>query len=254
MDLTDKYWNFPRFFLKVSTIGDNKVTLTGGDAAHIGTVLRFKKGDFAVICDGQGVDCLARLLFIEKELAEFEIIEKRQNEAEPDVYIRLFQCVPKADKLEFIVQKSVELGVSEIFPVISKRCVSRPDEKNQVKKRERLQKIAEEAAKQSGRGKIPLVNDFTLFNDAVSHYKKNSLGIILYERGGLNINEIINAENVKVKNIDIFIGSEGGFEEFEVNFAENAGIKKVYLGNRILRTETAPVAIISILMNLTGNL
>ena len=138
-------WRYPRFFCE--NIGET-VMITGTDAVHISRVLRMKKGDIAVICDGNGNDLLCRIITSAESAVELEITEKKRSEGEPDVYLRLFQCMPKSDKMDFIVQKAVELGASEIIPVISKRCVSRPDEKSAGKKRERWQRIAEEAAKE----------------------------------------------------------------------------------------------------------
>lgn len=241
-------WRYPRFF--TSDIGETAV-VSGSDAAHISQVLRMKNGDMAVICDGDCTDYLCRIISASKNFVEFEILGKQPCEAEPSVYLRLFQCMPKSDKMDFIVQKAVELGASEIIPVLSKRCVSRPDEKSAAKKSERWQKIADEASKQCGRGRIPKVGEMISFAEAVKS-SEDRCGILFYECGGELLTDI--AGNMKSGNIDIFIGSEGGFEESEVSLAQAAGIRTATLGKRILRCETAPVAAISILMNMTGNM
>ena len=242
-------WRYPRFF--TDNIGETAV-ITGSDAAHITKVLRMTRGDLAVICDGNGCDMLCRITGASDGAVELEILDKRPSEGEPTVYLRLFQCVPKSDKMDFIVQKAVELGASEIIPVISKRCVSRPDPKSAVKKRERWQRIADEAAKQCGRGRIPEVGDMIGFGEAVgSSDGAGGCGIIFYECGGMRLGEIVTD---KVSRIDVFIGSEGGFEEAEVELAKKAGIIPATLGKRILRCETAPVAAIAVLMNLTNNM
>lgn len=249
---TDKIerWRYPRFFTE--NIGETAV-VTGSDALHISQVLRMRSGDMAVLCDGQKNDYLCRVISADKNAAEFEILDKQLNEAEPSVNLRLFQCVPKGDKLEFIVQKAVELGASSVIPVLSKRCVSRPDPKSAAKKRERYRKIADEASKQCGRGIIPEIGEMISFSEAVKSFdRENSTGIIFYECGGETLNDIVSQAGVK--NIDIFIGSEGGFEEKEVELAVSQGIIPATLGKRILRCETAPVAAISVLMNLTGNM
>ena len=241
-------WRYPRFFTE--NIGET-VVITGGDAAHISRVLRMKRGDLAIVCDGNGTDLLCRITETADNAVTLDILDRRASVGEPDVSVRLFQCVPKADKMDFIVQKAVELGAAEIVPVISKRCVSRPDAKSAAKKRERWQRIAEEAAKQCGRGKIPAVGEMIGFADAVGAHSEGDCGIIFYECGGKRLGEII-GENVRA--LDVYIGSEGGFEKYEIDAAEAAGIVPATLGTRILRCETAPVAALAVLMNLTGNM
>ena len=242
-------WRYPRFF--TDNIGETAV-ITGGDASHITKVLRMKRGDLAVICDGNGTDMLCRITSASDGAVELEILDRRRSEGEPTVYLRLFQCMPKSDKMDFIVQKAVELGAAEVIPVISKRCVSRPDPKSAEKKRERWQRIADEAAKQCGRGRIPSVGGMIPFDEAVAGFgAADTCGIIFYECGGKRLGEIVSGY---VRRIDVFIGSEGGFEEAEVNLAQAAGITPATLGTRILRCETAPVAAIAVLMNLTNNM
>ena len=241
-------WRYPRFF--AHTDGDTAV-ITGDDARHIGTVLRMKAGELAVLCDGEGEDCLCRISAVSKELVELEVLDRQRNEAEPDVFVTLYQCVPKGDKMDFIVQKAVELGVSKIIPVLSKRCVSRPDEKSFAKKIQRWQKIAEEAAKQCGRGKIPEIGEQKEFRTAVTEYSQSKRGILFYECGGAPLSEIVDGS---VRDIGVFVGSEGGFEAEEAAFAQEKGIIAATLGKRILRCETAPLAALAVLMNLTGNM
>lgn len=242
-------WRYPRFFTE--NIGRTAV-ITGADAAHISRVLRMKSGDLAIVCDGKKTDCLCRIISADNSCVELEILDKRENEAEPSVYLRLFQCLPKGDKLDFIVQKAVELGASEVIPVVSKRCVSRPDPKSSAKKLERYRRIAEEAAKQCGRGILPVIGETISFGEAVRAVNPDGLGLIFYECGGESLTEL--TKDLRSGFIDVFIGSEGGFEEAEVEFALKAGIHAATLGKRILRCETAPIAAISVLMNLTGNM
>jgi len=233
-------WRYPRFF------SDNTEVLSREDAIHADKVLRLKIGEKIIVCDGKKTDYLS----VYKGAGAFEAVEKSANTAEAGINLRLFQCVPKSDKFDFIVQKAVELGANAIIPVISSRCVSRPDNKSRTAKTARWRKIAYEAAKQCGRGIIPEVGEFTDFREAVGGLKNGALGIIFYECGGKTVCEVLGDH----KNIDVFIGSEGGFAKEEIELAENAGIIPATLGKRILRVETAPIAAISILMNLTGNM
>ena len=174
---------------------------------------------------------------------------KSLNEA--DVKVTLFQAVPKGDKLDTIVQKAVELGAVRVCPVITARCVSRPDKKSFEKKRERLNRIALEAAKQSGRGIIPEISPLMTFDEAVSELAKQDFPVICYECGGINFSEVGLKSG---SSIGVFIGSEGGFESGEVEKCTAAGAVAVGMGRRIMRCETAPLAALSIIMNLTGNI
>ena len=241
-------WRYPRFF--AHTDSDTAV-ITGEDAKHIGTVLRMKAGDLAVLCGGDGEDCLCRITAVNKDSVELKVLDRQRNEAEASVFVTLYQCMPKGDKMDFIVQKATELGVGRIVPVLSKRCVSRPDEKSFVKKIQRWQKIAEEAAKQCGRGKVPEIWEQRDFKDAVKEYSQDKTGILFYECGGAQLSEIVGGNT---KDIVIFVGSEGGFEAEEAALAQEHGIAAATLGKRILRCETAPLAALAVLMNLTGNL
>ena len=240
-------WRYPRFFGENS--GDTAV-ITGTDAVHISRVLRMKNGDLAVVCDGAGTDCLSRVISAADSAVTLEILDRRPSEGEPSLKLRLFQCLPKADKMDFIVQKAVELGAAKIIPVISKRCVSRPDAKTAAKKCERWQRIAEEAAKQCGRGRIPTVGGLMNFGEAVKAHTAGT-GLFFYECGGARLNDIVSPDCAEA---DIYIGSEGGFEPAEAELASSAGIVPATLGTRILRCETAPVAAIAVLMNITNNM
>ena len=244
----EERWRYPRFF---GEIGDGCAIITGEDAKHISTVLRMKAGELVVLCDNEETDFLCEIISAGKESVELKVLDSRHNDAEPDVRITLCQCLPKSDKMDFIVQKAVELGAFKIVPVLSKRCVSRPDGKAAPKKIQRWQKIAEEAAKQCGRGRIPEIGELTEFKTAVKASVKTDTAILLYECGGERLGSIISAD---AKDISFFVGSEGGFEEEEAEFAANCGVKLCTLGARILRCETAPLAALSILMNLTGNI
>lgn len=239
----------PRFFLPVSE-SDSFITVTGDNARHIGRSLRMKIGEeLTVTC--KGVDYLCSIYAMTEDTVTLSIISAERCQAEPNVNITLYQALPKSDKLEFIIQKSVELGVSSIVPVLTRRCVSRPSEKDFSRKLVRLEKIAHEASKQSGRGIIPNISQMMTFKDAVNNMRNDDCAVILYENGGVHFSE---TGIEKAKNISIMVGSEGGFDEEEAEYAKSMGIIPVWLGKRILRCETAPITALSIAMFLTKNI
>ena len=177
-------------------------------------------------------------------------MENRPCENEPDVFVTLYQALPKGDKMDYIVQKCVELGVSRIVPVMSSRCVSRPDEKSLKKKIARWQKIALQAAMQSRRGIIPEVCQCVSLKQAAELTGENDKTVFFYELGGDSVKNIL-AD--KPKTIGMFIGSEGGFEESEAELVLSNGAVAATLGKRILRAETAPLAALSVIMYQTDN-
>ena len=230
----------PRFFLE--SIDENDIRITGADAHHIGYALRMRAGEHLTVCaNNTDYDCIIKQ--ITKDTVFLEAQSSRLCAAEPNVCVTLY--------LEEIIQKSIELGVSRITPVLTARCVARPTKEAFEKKRPRLQKIAESAAKQSGRGNIPEVTPLYSFSEAMETAKTADHGIFLYEGGGVRFSEI---EWHNAKEIALWIGSEGGFDPKEVEIAKDAGMIPVWLGERILRCETAPQAALSILMHVTGNL
>lgn len=238
----------PRFFLE-HIIPDN-IRITGEDAHHIGRSLRMRTGEELTVCS-EGRDYHCRITAITPDEVLLEEISSELCAAEPDIRVTLYQAVPKADKLSSIIQKSVELGAVRIVPVLTRRCVARPDKKDFGKKLPRLQKIAESAAKQSGRGIIPEVAGLLTWQEALEEMTKADCAMLFYEEGGVRFGEV---PLTGAKDIAVFIGSEGGLDPEEAEAAKNAGIHNVWLGNRILRCETAPIAVISILMQLTGNM
>lgn len=248
LEIKMERWRYPRFF--TDNISDTTAVISGEDAKHAVQVLRMREGDHAVICDGRGTDYLGKLSAVGGECV-FDLIDRSENEAEPSVRIRLFQAMPKSDKMEFIVQKAVECGACEIIPFFSKRCVSRPDKKQLAKKTERYRRIAYEAAKQCGRGIIPEVREAVEFTALFDMISEENTGILFYECAELPLKDAV--PQLK-QNIDIVIGSEGGFEQHEAAALAEHGFIPVSLGKRILRCETAPIAAISVLMNMTGNM
>ena len=238
----------PRFFC--SNINTDTAFISSDDALHISRSLRMKKGDIITLCDANGFDYNCIITDF-SDVITCRVIEKLPSQTEPDVHVTLFQALPKSDKLEFIIQKAVELGVHEIVPVITSRCVSRPDEKSAKKKLERYEKISLEAAKQAGRGIIPAISQTLTLKQAIEKISTLDIGIVCYEGGGKRFGEINFSHK---KTMGILIGSEGGFDEDEVLQCEKSGIIKASLGPRILRCETAPIAVLSILMNTTKNM
>lgn len=238
----------PRFFSEASPT-DSFINLYGDDARHIGRSLRMRLGDVITVCyDKTDYEC--KILSISDEVINLEVISSSQSQ-EPSIELVLYQAVPKLDKLELIVQKATELGAVKIVPVMTSRCVSRPDEKQFLKKRERLSKIALEASKQCGRGIIPEVTQIISFDECISKMSEHDLSLFCYEKGGKNLSEF---DYSKVRSIGLLIGAEGGFDEKEAKKCLENNIEAVGLGSRILRCETAPLASISIIMNLSGNM
>lgn len=239
----------PRFF--TNEIDENNITLTGSDAVHVGRSLRMKPGEPLTVCCG-GIDYNCEISEITSDTVYLSLKEKVVCAAEPNIEVTLFQAVPKMDKLEYIIQKSVELGVSRIVPMLTRRCVSRPDERDFAKKLARLNKIAVEAAKQSGRGIIPQVTPIVSYKKALEMMKELDRNVLLYEEeGGVSFGEV---DLTGAKTVGLVIGSEGGFDREEAEACTAVGAAQVWLGKRILRCETAPITALSILMFLTNNM
>ncbi len=238
----------PRFFLEKVVARD--IRITGEDAHHIGRSLRMRTGEELTVC-AEGRDYHCRITAITPDEVLLEELSSQLCAAEPTINVTLYQAMPKADKLSSIIQKSVELGVVKIVPVLTRRCVARPDKKDFGKKLSRLQKIAESAAKQSGRGIIPQVMPLIDWKEALCQMEQADCAMLFYEEGGIRFGEV---PMEGCKNIAVFIGSEGGLDPEEAEEAKRRGIHNVWLGNRILRCETAPIAVLSVLMNLSGNM
>ena len=236
------------FFTENEIIGDS-LTISGENAKHI-KVLRMKPGEALTLVTPGGTQCECELVSSDSDCASVKVVSKKPCRNEPDIEITLYQALPKSDKMDFIIQKSVELGVSKIVPMISERCVSRPDEKSLEKKRIRWQKIALQAAMQSRRGIIPEVCPCVSFEKAVELSRRNEKNIFFYEMGGEAVNKLLTEAP---KTVGIFIGSEGGFSPGEAKLAKENNAPAATLGRRILRAETAPLAAITIIMYQTGN-
>lgn len=237
------------FFTPVIT-GD-KFEITGEDAKHISKSLRMKAGEELTLCtlDGRRHDCIIESFTTDSVIVK--ILSCTLCEQEPSVKITLFMALTKGDKMDDIVQKSVELGVHEIVPVLTSRCISRPDEKQMKKKVARWQKIAEGAASQSRRGIIPAVTDVLTLKEAAVKCKDCECSIVFYECGGEKLRDTV-SENTKT--LSMFVGPEGGFEESEIKLLKENGVIPTTLGTRILRAQTAPLAGITAVMHQTKNL
>ena len=248
----------PKFFVPPQQIYDSEILILGDDARHISSSLRMKTGDTLTIYNMNKRDYECIISSIESGIVRAEIISSAPSTTEPEFSIRLYQCLPKGDKLEYIVQKAVELGVSSIVPVYSAHCVAKPSVKgrdNKEKKTERLSRIAYEAAQQCGRGIIPTVHECVNFEHAVGLAKNDGISFICYENErGETLKKFLSGKLVgepKNKSISFFIGPEGGFSKEEIELAKENGVTPVGLGERILRTETASSFVLSTLSYLT---
>ncbi len=239
-----------RFFVEPCQVTDGTIIINGDDVKHISKVLRLHEKDSIIVCDCEGFDYACEIQSISSDEVVATIIEKTPSGAEPPVNVTIYQGMPKSDKMDYIVQKCVELGAVSIVPVITKRTVAIP--KDEKKKVARWQKIAAEAAKQSGRGIIPTVESVISFKDMIKNLSPDELNILPYEsEKDLSLKNIL--DNTDRKNINIIIGPEGGFDESEVLLAKERNVSIVTLGPRILRTETAPLAALSAVMYQLGD-
>ena len=239
-----------QFFVEPSQIQDKKIIITGSDVNHIRNVLRMKVGEEIAVKsgeDGREYRCGIEAFAQDQVICSLRFIREEGVELPSKIY--LFQGLPKADKMEMIVQKAVELGAYEVIPVTVKRCVVKLDEKKAAAKVGRWQGIAEAAAKQCKRGIIPVVKMPMTLREAAAYAQEMDVRLIPYELAEdmAHTREIIE-EIAPGQSVALFIGPEGGFEESEVETALAAGIEPITLGRRILRTETAGLAVLSWLM------
>ena len=238
-----------RFFVEPEQTGGETIIITGNDVNHMKNVLRMKKGEHILISDGQEREYDCESVGLEEDAVEAKILDVFGSAAELPTKITLFQGLPKADKMELIIQKAVELGVYEVVPVSTKRAVVKLDAKKAKKKVERWNTIALSAAKQAKRGRIPEVLPVMTLKEAFGYAKEMDASIIPYEDAkGIGHSREVMASLKGKGHIGVFIGPEGGFEDSEVQKAMELGIEPVTLGRRILRTETAGMTVLSILM------
>lgn len=237
------------FFISSEAVKDGRITITGPDVNHIKNALRMRAGETLLITTSAEEDFRCRILSIEEKQVEAEILSREESRELP-MRFYLFQGLPKGDKMEWIIQKAVELGVYQVIPVATKNTVVKLDAKREKAKLERWQAIAESAAKQSGRGRIPQVGKILGFQEALQWAASLDRAWIPYEKeeGMEATRRELAALSGEVTSVGIFIGPEGGFDEEEIRQAREAGIQPISLGKRILRTETAGLAMLSLLM------
>lgn len=237
----------PKFFVDENNIRDN-IKIIGEDAKHISQVLRHKQGDVLEIGDGVGFDYTCEIIEMSKREILLKVIEKKENLSEPKVKITLFQCLPKGSKMDLIIQKCVELGVTEITPFYSEFTIVKVNDKTD-NKIERYQKVSETASKQSRRGIIPKINSPLSFDEAIKLSKNFDLSLIAYEKEkNMTLKKVKENINKEIKNICVFVGSEGGFSIDEIEKSVEIGIIPITLGERILRTETAGMVLANLLI------
>lgn len=237
-----------KFFVEENQIKNDKINIIGEDVKHISNVLRMQKGEQILIGNKENLETyLTEIEQIEKEKVVVKIVEKLNTQTESNVEIDLYQGLPKADKMELIIQKTTEIGVSKIIPVDMSRCIVKLDEKDSKKKIERWQKVAEGAAKQSKRSKIPKIESKIKIKDIENIMSQYDIFIVAYEEE----NEVtLKQELKKIKEqekykIGVLVGPEGGITKEEIERLTSYNAKVVTLGKRILRTETAPIVLTS---------
>ncbi len=239
----------PRFFLSADHISGDIVTITGEDALHISRSLRMRCGEKITVCDMQKNEYECELAAFTADTVSARILASKKNDTEPSYRAVLYQALPKGDKMEYIIQKAVELGVSEIVPFSCERCISKLDDKTAKKKTERWQKIADSAAGQCGRGALVPVREPMSFTDAMTEAAAADIPLFCYEGDGTTPLSVFLSDRKKLDGavISIVIGPEGGFSVGEVDQVSSLGAPPVGLGKRILRCETASGFVLSCL-------
>lgn len=238
-----------RFFENSENLVNDTIIISKENINHINVLRIDENEEFEVVIDG--VLYLVKIKEIDKNHAICGILSQKIDENESNITINLFQGLPKSDKLELIIQKVVELGVNSITPFESSRTIVKWDQKKETKKMSRYVEIIESASKQSKRSKIASMNGLLSFNQLVENIKEN-FTIVAYENRGISLKETISKNESSIFNI--VVGPEGGFSEDEIEKLENAGAHIVNLGNRILRTETAAIALSAMLQYEAGDI
>lgn len=233
-------------------ISDGSISILGADAHHLARVLRMKPGEEITVSDPTGLDHVCRISSVSGECVVADVISTFKNKTEPPYKAVLYQGMPKGDKTDVIVQKAVELGVHSIVFGVTERSVARPDAASLAKKTERLFRISESAAQQSGRGIVPSVCAVNGINEMLSAAADADISLFCYEGGGDNISDILSSVGAEVRGkehftVAVVIGPEGGFSQKEADAAREAGLRFCSLGARILRTETAGSHVLSCL-------
>ena len=227
-----------RFFADTADIGENSLVIKGDEARHMIGSVRMQPDDMFIAVDGSGIDYTCRVTHVDG-VVKAQIISREKNIAEPDIHVTLYQAYPKSAKMQDVVQKAVELGAVGVVPFLSQRCVKRPKSADT----QRLLRVAISAVKQCGRSIIPEVSDVLSFNDACARMKMHEQLIICWEEETkIPLSAVLNSDT---RDIGVVIGSEGGFEASEVEAMTALGGTSVTIGPRILRTETAGIAVLA---------
>lgn len=245
-----------RFMVDPEQVGEESIRLTGEDLKHLNQVLRLGPGDVIGVFDGSGMEYEARLTHVDKHEAVAEILSSRLSDTEPRIKVTLFQGLPKGEKMDWIIQKAVELGVYQIIPVITQRSVVQLDQKERQKKAERWNRIAKEAAKQCGRACVPQVFAPINLDEMLKLRDTFNAAVLLYENEQKKcLKELMICYTInKIGDIALFVGPEGGFSSLEVDKCCQSGFDIAGLGRRILRTETAAISGLSIIMYEMGEM
>ena len=244
----------PKFFVLPDKIKDGIITIETSDAAHIRRVLRLGTGDRITVCDSTGTDYEAQISAINDKAVICEVIASHKNKSEPNISVTIYQALPKASKMEYIIQKNTELGAVRIVPCALSRCVVKLDGSDAEKKRSRWQKIADEAAKQCGRGILPEITAVHTFSEAVKEMQASDLCFVPYECETNNRLRTVLTKSENPLSISFMIGPEGGFAPEEIDLIKAYKIPCITLGPRILRTETAAEAVLSMVMYELGDI
>lgn len=243
----------PKFFAERDNITNTHIIIDNEDVSHITKVLRLGIGSQIKVCDGRGMDYEAEIEQIESKRIVCRIIYSEKCNNEPNIEVVLFQGIPKASKMDYIIQKTTELGIAKIIPLILDRCVVKIEDKKN-KKQEKWQKIANEAAKQCGRGVIPEVCMPLSLDEAIKYMEDLDLCFVPYECEEKQKLRDTLTKNENVKSVGFIIGPEGGFDGSEIDKIKQAGIETITLGKRILRTETAGEAVLAMVMYELGDI
>ncbi|HKL11587.1 MAG TPA: 16S rRNA (uracil(1498)-N(3))-methyltransferase [Clostridia bacterium] len=243
-----------RIFFRNPIIGGRVIVEDTAEIKHLEKVLRAEPGHLFEACDSDGKVFVVEILSIKDNAICGKVISSREESVSEKVIVDLFQALPKKNNMDLIVQKSTELGINSIKPYVSSRTIVKIDEKNSVKKTERWRRIAKEAAKQSKRLDIPQITDTFLFDEMLFKLKEYDKSVLLYENEKVNGFESLASKKEDFQKIALLVGPEGGFSPDEVNKIKECGSISISLGPRILRTETAGFAALSIIQFLFGDM
>lgn len=238
-----------RFPISKRNISNRQVIITGSDYRHIVKVLRLKPGQEVVLFDETSFEHVGKIIEINKTEIRVEILTSTEVKVESDTKITLLQGIPKGSKMDFIIQKATELGVTSIVPVVTERS-----QVSETKKAPRWRRIATESSKQCGRVTAPKIQEVIGFHDCGIYCHGSDLRLICYERSKSKLSDYIKNASQPLITVIIFIGPEGGFAESEINLATEWGFSPVGLGPRILRTETASVVAVALIQHILGDI